>query len=173
MEVAIKKKEVRINDQITTARVRVIDADGNQIGILPINDALARATQAGLDLVEIVPNSNPPVCKIIDYGKYKYELSKKEKTIKKKQHVIHVKEIRLSPKIEDHDFNFKIKHARKFIEQGNKVKLNILFKGRQIAHLEFGKELIEKFVSEVEDICKLEAPPSVEGRNMIAMFIKK
>jgi len=134
---------------------------------------LERSAHAGLDLVEIVPNAIPPVCKIIDYGKYKYELSKKEKTIKKKQHVIHIKEIRLSPKIEDHDFNFKTKHARKFIEQGNKVKLNILFKGRQITHLEFGKELIEKFVTELEDISKLESPPSFEGRSMVAVLVKK
>jgi translation initiation factor IF-3 len=134
---------------------------------------LDKARDAGLDLVEIVPNSKPPVCKIIDYGKYKYELSKKDKIIKKRQHVIHVKEIRLSPKIEKHDFNFKTKHARKFIEQGNKVKLNILFRGRQITHLEFGKELIEKFVKELEDIAKLESPPNVEGRNMVAILLKK
>ncbi len=134
---------------------------------------MERARDAGLDLVEIVPNSNPPVCKIIDYGKYKYELSKKDKIIKKRQHVIHVKEIRLSPKIEEHDFNFKTKHARKFIEQGNKVKLNILFRGRQITHLEFGKVLIEKFVKELEDIAKLESPPNVEGRNMVAILLKK
>ena len=134
---------------------------------------MERARDAGLDLVEIVPNSNPPVCKIIDYGKYKYELSKKDKIIKKRQHVIHVKEIRLSPKIEEHDFNFKTKHARKFIEQGNKVKLNILFRGRQITHLEFGKVLIEKFVKELEDIAKLESPPNVEARNMVAILLKK
>ncbi|MBC8183351.1 translation initiation factor IF-3 [candidate division KSB1 bacterium] len=164
---------MRINDQITSPNVRVINFDGKQIGVISINEALERARDAGLDLVEIVPNSNPPVCKIIDYGKYKYELSKKDKIIKKRQHVIHVKEIRLSPKIEEHDFNFKTKHARKFIEQGNKVKLNILFRGRQITHLEFGKVLIEKFVKELEDIAKLESPPNVEGRNMVAILLKK
>lgn len=123
--------------------------------------------------MEIVPNSNPPVCKIIDFGKYKYELSKKDKIQKKKQHVIQVKEIRLSPKIEEHDYNFKVNHARKFLEQGNKVKLNILFKGRQIAHKEFGEQLIEKFIEELSDSAKVESEPHLEGRNMVAILIKK
>ncbi len=153
--------------------MRVIDFDGKQIGILNIDEALEKALSAGLDLVEIVPNSKPPVCKIIDYGKYKYELSKKDKIIKKRQTIIQVKEIRLSPKIEEHDFNFKTKNARKFIEQGNKVKLNILFKGRQITHIEFGRQLMDKIVNELEDIAKLEFKPKFEGRNMIAILIKK
>ena len=144
-----------------------------QIGVLNIDEALENALEAGLDLVEIVPNSNPPVCKIIDYGKYKYKLSKKDKINKKKQTIIQVKEIRLSPKIEEHDYNFKTKNARKFIEQGNKVKLNVLFKGRQITHIEFGRQLIDKIVNELEDIAKLESKPNVEGRNMIAILIKK
>ncbi len=169
----IKKKEVRINEQITCPKVRVINADGEQLGILAINEARKAALEAGLDLVEIVPNSNPPVCKIIDYGKFKYELSKKEKIIKKRQHVIHIKEIRLSPKIEEHDFNFKINYAKKFIEQGNKVKLNIFFKGRQITHIEFGKQVVEKFVSSLEDVAKLESEPQVEGRNLVAILVKK
>lgn len=126
-----------------------------------------------MDLVEIVPNSNPPVCKVIDFGKYKYELSKKDKIQKKKQHVIQVKEIRLSPKIEEHDYNFKLNHARKFLEQGNKVKLNILFKGRQIAHKEFGEQLIDKFIEELSDMSKVESEPHLEGRNMVAILIKK
>lgn len=141
--------------------------------MITIEEAKQAALEAGLDLVEIVPNSTPPVCKIIDYGKYKYELSKKEKIIKKRQHVIHVKEIRLSPKIEEHDFNFKLKHARKFLEQGNKVKVNVFFKGRQITHLEFGKDLLNKFTAELEDIAKLENRPRIEGRNMVAMYVKK
>jgi translation initiation factor IF-3 len=131
------------------------------------------AVEAGLDLVEIVPTADPPVCKIIDYGKYKYELSKKEKIQKKKQHVIHVKEIRLSPKIEQHDIEFKIKHARKFIEQGDKVKFNIIFKGRQIAHKEFGDQLFERIIEELSDIAKIESEPQFEGRNMVAVLIKK
>jgi len=129
--------------------------------------------EAGLDLVEIVPNSNPPVCKIINYGKYKYELSKKEKIQKKKQHVIHVKEIRLSPKIEEHDIDFKIKHARKFLEHGDKVKFNILFKGRQIAYKQFGDQLIERIIEELSDIAKVESEPKIEGRNLVTVLIKK
>jgi translation initiation factor IF-3 len=129
--------------------------------------------EAGLDLVEIVPNADPPVCKIIDYGKYKYELSKKEKIQKKKQHVIHVKEIRLSPKIEQHDLEFKIKNARKFLEQGDKVKFNILFKGRQIAHKEFGNQLIQKIIEELSEIAKVESEPQFEGRNLVTVLIKK
>jgi translation initiation factor IF-3 len=129
--------------------------------------------EASLDLVEIVPNADPPVCKIIDYGKYKYELSKKEKIQKKKQHVIHVKEIRLSPKIEQHDLEFKIKNARKFLEQGDKVKFNILFKGRQIAHKEFGNQLIQKIIEELSEIAKVESEPQFEGRNLVTVLIKK
>lgn len=136
-------------------------------------EANKAALDAGLDLVEIVPNSKPPVCKIIDYGKYKYELSKKEKIVKKRQHVIQVKEIRLSPKTEEHDIDFKIKHARKFIEQGNKVKLNLLFKGRQITHQEFGRQLIDKVIEELDDIAKIESAPHIEGRNLVAILIKK
>jgi len=162
-----------VNDDVTAPQVRVINEEGKQVGVVPISEAKKLAQDAGLDLVEIVPNAKPPVCKIIDYGKYKYELGKKEKLMKKKQHVIHVKEIRLSPKIEEHDFNFKVGHARKFLEQGNKVKVNILFRGRQITHIEFGREVIDKFANELEDIAKLEMGPKVEGRNMVAIFVKK
>ena len=151
----------------------MIGADGKQVGILKIGEANKLAMDAGLDLVEIVPNADPPVCKIIDYGKYKYELSKKDKIQKKKQHVIHVKEIRLSPKIEQHDMDFKIKHARKFLEHGDKVKFNILFKGRQIAHKEFGDKLMKKIIEELSDLAKIESPPQFEGRNMVTVLIKK
>ena len=151
----------------------MIGADGKQVGILKISEANNLALQDGLDLVEIVPNADPPVCKIIDYGKYKYELSKKDKIQKKKQHVIHVKEIRLSPKIEQHDIDFKVKHARNFLENGDKVKFNILFKGRQIAHKEFGDQLMEKIIEELSDIAKIESPPQFEGRNMVTVLIKK
>ncbi len=126
----------------------------------------------GLDLVEISPDASPPVCKIMDYGKYKYQQSKKEKDTKKKQHVIHVKEIRLRPKIEAHDFNFKVSHARKFIEKGNKVKATVLFRGREMAHKEFAKTLLERMANELEDIAKIEREPVMEGRMMI-MFLTK
>ncbi len=135
--------------------------------------ALELAEHSGLDLVEVSPKANPPVCKIMDYGKYKYELSKKEKIVKKRQQVILVKEIRLRPKIEIHDFDFKVKHARKFIEEGNKVKLTVMFKGREMAHLEFGKELLERFQMELSDVAKVEKSAQLEGRNMILIFTKK
>lgn len=138
-----------------------------------MSEANKLAMEEGLDLVEIVPNADPPVCKIIDFGKYKYELSKKDKIQKKKQHVIHVKELRLSPKIEQHDIDFKIKHARNFLENGDKVKFNILFKGRQIAHKEFGDQLMAKIIEELSDIAKIESPPQFEGRNMVTVLIKK
>ena len=121
----------------------------------------------------ISPNSDPPVCKIMDFGKYKYELSKKEKAVRKKQHVIQVKEIRLRPSIEDHDFDFKLKNARKFLEQGNKVKFNVMFRGREMAHQEFGKELLNRIMEELEDIAKAENRPKLEGRNMVLFLIKK
>jgi len=130
------------------------------------------AQSKGFDLVEISPDASPPVCKIMDYGKYKYQQSKKEKDTKKKQHVIHVKEIRLRPKIEAHDFNFKVSHARKFIEKGNKVKATVLFRGREMAHKEFAKTLLERMANELEDIAKIEREPVMEGRMMI-MFLTK
>ena len=151
----------------------MIGADGEQIGIVDINRALNLATEAGYDLVEVSPNSSPPVCKIMDHGKYQYELSKKEKQTKKRQHVIHVKEIRLRPRIEDHDFDFKVKNARKFLEQGNKVKFNVLFRGREMAHQEFGKQLLNRVIETLEDIAKPDNTPQMEGRNMILFMVKK
>jgi len=131
------------------------------------------AQSKGLDLVEVSPDASPPVCKILDYGKYKYQQSKKEKDTKKKQHIILVKEIRLRPKIEAHDFNFKINHARKFIEKGNKVKATVLFRGREMAHKEFAITLLEKMANELEDIAKIEREAVMEGRMMIMYLTKK
>ena len=140
--------------------------------MIDTSEAIERARNKGLDLVEISPDASPPVCKIMDYGKYKYQQSKKEKDTKKKQHVIHVKEIRLRPKIEAHDFNFKVSHARKFIEKGNKVKATVLFRGREMAHKEFAKTLLERMANELEDIAKIEREAVMEGRMMI-MFLTK
>ena len=140
--------------------------------MIDTSEAIEMARDQGLDLVEISPDASPPVCKIMDYGKYKYQQSKKEKDTKKKQHVIHVKEIRLRPKIEAHDFNFKVSHARKFIEKGNKVKATVLFRGREMAHKEFAKTLLERMANELEDIAKIEREPVMEGRMMI-MFLTK
>ena len=140
--------------------------------MIDTSEAIETARSKGLDLVEISPAASPPVCKIMDYGKYKYQQSKKEKDTKKKQHVIHVKEIRLRPKIEAHDFNFKVSHARKFIEKGNKVKATVLFRGREMAHKEFAKTLLERMANELDDIAKIEREAVMEGRMMI-MFLTK
>jgi len=140
--------------------------------VIDTTEAIEMAQTKGFDLVEISPNASPPVCQIMDYGKYKYKQSKKEKDTKKKQHIIHVKEIRLRPKIEAHDFNFKVSHARKFIEKGNKVKATVLFRGREMAHKEFAKTLLERMANELEDIAKIEREAVMEGRMMI-MFLTK
>jgi len=153
--------------------VRVIGADGEQIGILDTADAIDMAAGKGLDLVEVSGSANPPVCKIMDYGKFKYKQSKKEKITKKRQHVINVKEIRLRPKIEEHDFNFKTNHARKFLEKGNKVKASVLFRGREFAHKEFAQNLLTRMAAELDDIAKIERDPEMEGRMMIMYLSKK
>ncbi|MDZ7271918.1 MAG: translation initiation factor IF-3 [candidate division KSB1 bacterium] len=169
----MKKRTVRVNDQITAPSVRLIGADGAQVGIVTVDRALELAAQAGLDLVEVAPNSTPPVCKIMDFGKYLYEVSKKEKLTKKKQHVIHVKEIRLRPKIETHDYEFKRNHIRKFIEEGNRVKVTVMFRGREMAYQEFGTKIIERLTADLEDVAKLEREPQFENRTIIAYFVKK
>ena len=153
--------------------MRLVSDRGEQLGIMPTSRALEIAQEKGLDLVEVAPNATPPVCRIMDYGKFKYEQSKKEKSSKKKQTSIHVKEIRLRPKIEDHDYEFKMKHARKFLEAGNKVKATVIFHGREMAHKEFGKRLLDRLIEDLEDIAKVEKMPSMEGRQMVMYFVKK
>ena len=137
------------------------------------SQALEEAEKQDLDLVEIAPDASPPVCRIMDYGKYKYQLSKKEKESKKKQHVIHVKEIRLRPTIDEHDIDFKMKQARKFIEAGHHLRIRILFKGRQLAHPELGQALLQRVEKELEDIAQMEKKPIKEGRSFVANFIHK
>lgn len=151
----------------------MIGSDGKQIGIVESSEALRKAMDEDLDLVEISPKAAPPVCKIMDFGKYKYELSKKEKDSRKRQHVIHVKEIRFRPKTEKHDLEFKIKNGRRFIEQGNKLKVTVMFRGREIIYEKFGREILGEVEEALSDIAKLEAPVKREGRNLIAYFIKK
>ena len=153
--------------------MRLIDEEGEQVGIITRAEALKRADEAGLDLVEVSPNSDPPVCKIMNFGKYKYELAKKEKENKKKQHTIVTKEIRLRPKIEEHDFIFKMRHARKFLEAGHRVKATVLFRGREMAHREYGIRVLERLQEELDDIAKVENEPRMEGGQLIAYFFKK
>lgn len=146
--------------------VRLIGPDGDQLGIVPTDQALERAREHGLDLVEVAPNSRPPVCRILDYGKFKYELAKRDRLAKKKQHSFHLKEMRYRPKIDDHDFNFKTRHVREFIESGSKVKVFVMFRGREMAHTEFGRKILDRVTKELEDISQIENEPKLEGRTM-------
>jgi len=148
----------------------VIGPDGEQIGIVPTEKALELAEEEGLDLVEVAPQANPPVCRIMDYGKYKYEESQKAKRAKKKQHVIQVKEIKLRPKIEDHDFEFKLRHARKFLSKNNKVKVTLMFRGREITHADLAIALMERFVENLEEDGIVESPIKKEGRNLVTVI---
>jgi translation initiation factor IF-3 len=138
---------------------------------VPLEKGQKIAEDEGLDLVEISPDAKPPVCKVLDYGKYRYEISKKEKDSKKKQHVIIVKEIRIRPRTEEHDLEFKIKHARKFLEQKNKVKFTVMFRGREMAYKEFGEQLLDRVVEKLEDIAKIEMDKKLEGRNLTMTFV--
>jgi len=148
----------------------VVDPDGNQLGVIPTEVALKKAQNFQLDLVEVAPNATPPVCRIMDFGKYKYEKSKKEKESKKKQHTVTVKEVRMRPKTDVHDFETKLKQARKFLEQRNKVKFSVLFRGREMAYQGMGTDLLEKVVEELSDIAKVESPAKMEGRRMMMVL---
>jgi len=161
----------KVNEEIRVPRVRVISGAGEALGILPILEARERAVLEGLDLVEVAPTADPPVCRIMDYGKFKYEKSKKQKEARKKQHVSHLKEIKMHPKIEEHDYHFKMDHGRKFLFRGDRVKATIVFRGREIAHLDFGRKLLERLEADLIDLCTVEFSGKMEGRNMIAMYV--
>jgi translation initiation factor IF-3 len=160
-----------VNEDITVPKVRLIDQTGEQVGIVSTKEALARAREAELDLVEIAPNAEPPVCKIIDYGKFVYEQQKREKLQKKNQHVTVLKEIRLHPNTDTHDFNFKLRHAIGFLEDGNKVKVSVFFKGRELAYMDYGKQLLERFIEGLSEYGKLEQSIRAEGRIMHAVIV--
>ena len=162
--------ELFINEQIRDKEVRVIGTDGEQLGIMSAKEALKLAEEAGVDLVKIAPTAKPPVCKIVDYGKYKYELTRKEKEAKKKQKVIETKEIRLSPNIDTNDLNTKINAARKFISKGDKVKVTLRFRGREMAHMANSKHILDDFAEALSDVATVDKAPKVEGRSM-AMFL--
>lgn len=157
---------MRVNERIRVSPVRLIGPDGEQIGILPTKEALERARQHNLDLVEVSPNSRPPVCRILDYGKYKYELSKKDRIAKKRQHSFQLKEMRFRPKIDEHDFQFKTKHVRNFLESGSKVKVFVMFRGREMAYTERGREVLDRVAEVLADVGSIEQPPRQEGRQM-------
>ena len=170
MEVLTISKELFINENIRAREVRLIGADGAQLGVKSRNDALRLAEEAELDLVLVADKANPPVAKIMDYGKYRFELQKKEKEARKNQKVIQMKEVRLSPTIEDNDFQTKLRNARKFLEKGNKVKASIRFRGRAITHSEIGKRVLDKMAVECADLATGEQKPKMEGRSMFLVL---
>ena len=153
--------------------MRVIDPEGKQMGILAVKEAIRIAEERGLDLVEVAPNSQPPVCRIMNYGKYKYQQSKRTQEARKHQTVIHIKEVKVRPRTEEHDFQFKLRHVKRFLDEGNKVKISILFRGREIAHPEFGKEMLNRFIEEMKDVMVIEQFPRLEGRNMVMIMAPK
>ena len=165
-----KPQGPKSNERIRAIDVQVIGSDGNNLGILPLNKAIEHAKQEGLDLIEISPNANPPVCKIMDMGKYKYDLQKKANVAKKKQKTVALKEIKLRPGTDTHDYNFKIKNAKKFIIKGDKVKFTVKFKGREMQHTDLGRELMNKIIEETKDVAKIESRPKFEGRQMVMII---
>ena len=162
-----------INEQIRDKEIRLIGEDGEQLGIMPVKEALKLAKEAELDLVKIAPTAKPPVCKIIDYGKYRYEQARKEKEARKKQKVIEIKEVRLSPNIEENDLNTKVSAARKFIQKGNKVKVTLRFRGREMSHMNNSRHILEDFAEQLSDIAVVDKPSKVEGRSLVMFLSEK
>jgi translation initiation factor IF-3 len=158
-------KDVRVNREIRAKEVRVIDPEGKQLGILPVVEALRAAANFELDLVEVSSKSDPPVCRIMDYGKFKYQQSKKAHEAKKKQSIVHLKEVKMRPKTEEHDFQFKLRHVERFLKEGNKTKITIVFRGRELAHPDLGKNMLGRIMEEAKEWGKVEQTPKFEGRN--------
>ena len=169
----ISKQELQINEQIREKELRVIDSDGTQLGIMPLRRAMELAEQKNLDLVKIAPQANPPVCKIIDYGKFRFEQAKREKEARRNQRVVEIKEVRLSLNIDTHDFETKKNHALRFISDGNKVKASIRFRGREMGHPELGLEIMRKFSDAMSEVAVVEKPAKLEGRNMLMFLAPK
>ncbi|WP_374709373.1 translation initiation factor IF-3 [Desmospora profundinema] len=169
----ISKEQHLVNGSIRAREVRLIDSEGNQLGIQPLREALRLAQEADLDLVNVAPQAKPPVCRIMDYGKYRYEQSKREKEARKKQKTIQVKEIRFSPSIEEHDVHTKLRNVKKFLNNGDKVKLSIRFRGREITHQDLGRKILVRMAEEVKDIGDVERQPKLEGRHMIMILTPK
>lgn len=169
----ISKQELQINEQIRDKELRVIDSDGTQLGIMPLRRAMELAEQKNLDLVKIAPQANPPVCKIIDYGKFRFEQAKQEKEARKNQRVVEIKEVRLSLNIDTHDFETKKNHALRFISEGNKVKASIRFRGREMGHPELGLEIMRRFADAMSEVANVEKPAKLEGRTMLMFLAPK
>ncbi len=169
----ISNKELQINEEIRDKELRVIDVDGSQLGIMSAKLALEKALERNLDLVKIAPQANPPVCKIIDYGKYRFEQAKREKEARKNQRIVDIKEIRLSLNIDTHDFNTKLNNAIRFIKNGDKVKVSIRFRGREMGHSQLGYEIMNKFAEAASEVANVEKPAKLEGRNMLMFLAAK
>ena len=173
MVTAATSSEPRVNERIRIREVRLIDKDGRQVGVVPTERAQMMAREAGLDLVEVAPDSRPPVAKIMDYGKFKYERKKQLQESRKKSHAVQIKEVRLRPKTDVHDFDVKLHRARQFLEEGDKVQVNMMFRGRELAHLEVGRGVVDRFSKALEDIARMERPPIFEGRRMTCLLSHK
>ena len=170
---SVKQPEVRVNERIRVPQVRVIGEDGSQVGVLPVREALALAQSRGLDLVEVAATSRPPVCRIMDYGKFKYEQNRRARKAKKKQHQMQLKEVKMRPKIEGHDYDFKIQHAREFLADRDKVKLTVTFRGREIAHQDLGHKIIQRAIADLAELATVESPPRSEGRTLTAVLMPR
>jgi translation initiation factor IF-3 len=168
-----REKRTRVNRMIRISPVRVIGPEGEQLGVLPVEEALAAAQDRGLDLVEVAPTARPPVVKIMDYGKFKFEEAKAARAAKKKQHIIQLKEVKFRPGIDEHDFETKTRHARRFLEEGNKVKVTLMFRGRQISHPELGRQVVDRVAKELADLAKIEADARLEGKAMTMILTPK
>ncbi|MCG0278661.1 MAG: translation initiation factor IF-3 [Thermanaeromonas sp.] len=166
-------KDWRVNTEIRAREVRLVGTDGQQLGIMPLKEALRIAQEQGLDLVEVAPQARPPVCRIMDFGKYKYEQKRREREAKKKQRTVDIKEIKLRPGIEEHDFKVKARNTLRFLEDGDKVKVTVMFRGREISHAELGEKLCWRLAEEVAEKASVERPPKLEGRNMVMILAPK
>lgn len=156
----------QINEEIHDKEVRLISSDGEQLGVMPLDEAMSKATAEDLDLVKISPNANPPVCKLMDYGKYRFEQTKREKEAKKNQRVVEIKEVRMSPGIDVNDFNVKLRNAQRFLAEGNRVKVTVRFRGREMAHTDIGRRLLQKFAEDCSEVAAMDKEPKLEGRHM-------
>jgi len=165
-----KDRGPRSNNRISSPDVQVIASDGENLGVMNTNEAISMAKNQGLDLIEIAPNANPPVCKIMDMGKYKYDAQKKANLAKKKQKIVSLKEIKMRPVTETHDYEFKVKNAKKFIVHGDKVKFTVKFKGREMQHIDLGKDLMNRIIEDTKDVGKVETPPKFEGKQMVMII---
>ncbi|HEY8347421.1 MAG TPA: translation initiation factor IF-3 [Symbiobacteriaceae bacterium] len=167
------KEQLRVNEMIRAREVRLISETGEQLGVFSSREALRIAQERGLDLVEVAPNAKPPVCRIMDYGKYKYEQSKREREARKKQKVVTIKEVKMRPNIEDHDFDVRRRQAEQFLRDGDKIKATIMFRGREVVHAELGKAVLDRLLESVKDLCIVERSPKLEGKNMVMILAPK